>query len=167
MHFDVHDCESTQHALSQTYKQLSFNKGSNSIDYDCLSEMESIAYNVNNTWKRKHDLLFFVGEEYMQNNMVYLQWTHIPVCKNNDVPAFLPLHGLVVSNFHLGPTPVVFEELTDQEIQEIDHETEFVWYAKSLASVAMIRQRLGATTTWLSNDTMYFYDLSFESHSGD
>lgn len=156
VHLDVHACTGPADALSFAYRQLSvydimFD------DRDALEEMENIAYYVNTYWKPSLDLLYFT---HGTGSPVCLRWNNISVCDNTDTPAFLPLHGLVVANFHLGPTPIVFEELTDQEIADIDEETEFVWYSKSLASVAKIRQCLGESIIGEREmDTLFFYDL--------
>ena len=118
-----------------------------------LEELELIVFLTITTWIKGRDLLLV--RPTTGTKRVCLQWI-VPMLATGC--AYLPLgrQGLLVSNFHLGPTPVIFEHMTDMEMQHIDSRDELPWYCKAFAVACKLKHIVSGG---VDIDTLYFYDL--------
>ena len=157
-HACVSDCKHTHEAVQAVYRSMGLQQ--NDV-LENVELMEQLAFLTNENWQSGKDLLIVVGSDTQR---VCLHWS-VPILKDGDCK-YIPLlnHGLLVSNFFLGPTPVVFETLSDLELESISPEFELMWYCKALAVACKIKHivsiPLNCSQSYPDMDTLYFYNLN-------
>tara|TARA_A100001015_G_scaffold176580_1_gene196349 strand:+ start:4326 stop:5093 length:768 start_codon:yes stop_codon:yes gene_type:complete len=144
-HIKVKTCLSLPEALAEVYKQTDVTDTDQQVEI-----MEQLAYLTSVHWRRGYDLLIIYQKSF--HNRCALQWT---ISSVNKTPEFVPCAGnFLLSDTNLGPGAIVFEELSDQEIIDMDKEYEYVSYCKFLASACQIK-----SDTRSESNSLFIYGL--------